>query len=103
MVCATVALIMVITKTPKKLKTAAMMIAGRGPIARVEIQVAIAFGASVQPLTRITPKVNTDVTKSAGADTSCSRNSSSETVILSLLCFYRFQQKYFFPFYVNSI
>ena len=66
MVMATLLLISVITKTPRKLKTAAMMIAFLGLIARVEIQVAMAFGASVQPLTRMTPIVRITVTNNAG-------------------------------------
>ena len=63
---ATVLLIAVISKTPKKLKIAAIRIACLGRMARVEKQVAMAFGASVQPLTRMTPKVKTTVTASAG-------------------------------------
>ena len=47
----------------RKLKTAAMRIAAFGEIARVEIQVAIAFGASVQPFTRMTPSVRITVMK----------------------------------------
>ena len=52
---ATLSLIKVITRTPKKLQKAAMRMAKRTGIALVETQVAIAFGASVQPLTKITP------------------------------------------------
>ena len=44
-------------------------------IERVEMQVAIAFGASVQPLTRITPNVSATVTISAGLDVSRDRKS----------------------------
>ena len=40
--------------------------AALAPIALVETQVAIAFGASVQPFTSITPKINNDVNNSAG-------------------------------------
>jgi hypothetical protein len=68
MVWATVALTKVIRNTPKKLKTAAIKIAARGPIERVETQVAMAFGASVHPLTKITPKVNIVIMTSAGFD-----------------------------------
>ena len=57
MVMATEALIAVMTKTPRKLKIAAMIMAFRTPIAFVETQVAIALGASVQPLTNMTPSV----------------------------------------------
>ena len=66
MVMATLLLIRVITKTPRKLQTAAIRMAFLGLIARVEMQVAIAFGASVQPLTRITPIVKMTVTNRAG-------------------------------------
>lgn len=51
-----------------------MKIAGRGRMARVTTHVAIAFGASVQPFTKITPSVKTDVTHSAGTDESCAKN-----------------------------
>ncbi len=51
----------VMNNTPKKLKTAAMSTALRADIDRVETQVAIALGASVQPLTRITPIVKITV------------------------------------------
>ena len=63
------------TNTPRKLNTAAIMIAARGLIERVEMQVAIALGASVQPLTRITPNVSATVTISAGLDVSRDRKS----------------------------
>ena len=56
----------VMTRTPRKLKMAAMMIAGRGRMARVETHVAMALGASVQPLTRITASVRMLVTISVG-------------------------------------
>ena len=65
-VAATEAFIDVITKTPRKLKIAAIMIAFLTPIALVETQVAIAFGASVHPFTRITPNVKTVETSSIG-------------------------------------
>ena len=65
-VCATVELTMVITSTPRKLKTAAIRIAGFALMARVETQVAIALGASVQPLTIITASVRSAVMASAG-------------------------------------
>ena len=58
--------IIVITRMPKKLQTAAIRIAARGEIDLVEIAVAIAFGASVHPLTKITPNVNIIVKKNAG-------------------------------------
>jgi len=63
---ATEALIVVITRTPRKLKIAAIIIAFFASIALVETQVAIAFGASVQPLTSITPSVSIVETNSIG-------------------------------------
>ena len=54
---ATEAFTLVMTNTPRKLNTAAIMIAERTPIARVDTHVAIALGASVQPLTRMTANV----------------------------------------------
>ena len=57
---------MVITSTPKKLNTAAIRIAGRTLIARVDTQVAIELGASVHPLTRITANVNNAAINSDG-------------------------------------
>jgi len=59
------------TSTPKKLNTAAMMIDILGLNERVEMQVAIALGASVQPLTNTTPNVKTVVIIKAGLDMSC--------------------------------
>ena len=78
MVIATDALIAVMTSTPKKLQIAAMTIAFRTSIARVETQVAIAFGASVQPLTRITPSVRTAATSRVGFAAACRKNSISD-------------------------
>ena len=70
MVEATLELIMVMRKTPRKLKTAAINMACLAEMARVETQVAMALGASVQPFTRITPSVSTVVTANAGLDES---------------------------------
>ena len=61
----------VITSTPRKLKTAAMIIAARGFNARVATQLAMALGASVHPLTRMTPSVKSTVTQSAGVVDNC--------------------------------
>ena len=80
---ATVLLSMVITNTPKKLNTAAIRIAGRGPIARVETQVAMALGASVQPFTRMTPKVSSTVISNAGFCSICPKNHESEMFLAS--------------------
>ncbi len=66
MVVATDALTIVITSTPRKLNMAAIMMALRTSMALVETHVAIAFGASVQPLTSTTPSVSTAETASIG-------------------------------------
>jgi hypothetical protein len=70
MVCATVALNMVMINTPRKLHTAAMAIAARGPNDLVETQVAMAFGASVHPFTNMTPRVSKVVITRAGLENS---------------------------------
>ena len=57
MVDATLALMCVIIRTPRKLNTAAITIAFLVDRQRVVMQVAIALGASVQPLTKITHRV----------------------------------------------
>ena len=59
----------VIMKTPRKLKRALIRIAGRTPMQRVLMHVAIALGASVQPLTKITPIVSSVVMSMAGLGT----------------------------------
>ena len=75
MVMATVELTAVMIITPRKLHTAAMMMALLTPIERVPTTVAMALGASVQPLTKITPRVSSTVTASAGlAKTCCTKN-----------------------------
>ena len=86
---ATEAFTAVITRTPRKLNTAAITMAFRALMALVETQVAIAFGASVQPLTRITPSVKTVDTISIGLWHICSQNSGNPIVIprLSVLNF----------------
>jgi len=58
-----------------------MMIDGPGRIARVETQVAMALGASVQPLTRITAIVRMVVMISAGEAASCPKKSVRESCI----------------------
>ena len=60
-VAATELLICVITSTPRKLNTALVNIAERTFMQRVVTQVAIALGASVQPLTKMTPSVSRTV------------------------------------------
>ena len=81
MVAATLAFIIVMTNTPIKLNTAAMIIALRTPIAFVDTHVAIAFGASVHPFTRITAKVSRTVTARTGLDVTCSKKAKNEIVI----------------------
>ena len=64
MVIATVELSIVMARTPRKLNAADIKIAACAPMHRVETQVAIALGASVQPLTKITQRVrNTETAK----------------------------------------
>ena len=50
---------------------AAMITAERTRMHRVVTQVAIALGASVQPLTKITPNVSNVVTNRAGFENTC--------------------------------
>ena len=69
----------VMMKTPRKLKMALMMMAGRTFMQRVEMQVAIAFGASVQPLTKMTPKVKRTDIAMIGLVVTCSMNWVRET------------------------
>lgn len=66
MVSATDLLIIVITNTPRKFINAAIAIARFGSIDLVDITVAIAFGASVHPFTRMTPRVRRTVINNAG-------------------------------------
>jgi hypothetical protein len=76
---------MVITNTPKKLNMVAIITAARGVMERVDMHVAMAFGASVQPLTIITPIVSREVTSNVGIVNSSCKNSQSEIVILHVL------------------
>ena len=57
-VCATRELRSAITTLPARLQAAASASAPRGVIERVDTQVDIAFGASVQPLTRMTARTS---------------------------------------------
>ena len=68
MVDATLAFICVMMNTPRKLNTALIIMALRVDRQRVVIHVAIALGASVQPLTKITESVSTTDTRSIGDD-----------------------------------
>ena len=68
---ATDALMCVITNTPRKLKTALIIIAGRGLMHLVVMHVAIALGASVHPFTKITESVKSEVIINAGEENTC--------------------------------
>ena len=68
MVSATFALMRVMNPDPNALNMTAMMTAARGVRHRVDIAVAIALGASVQPLTKMTPRTRIILMTSA-ADT----------------------------------
>ena len=78
---ATELLILVITSTPRKLNTALIMIAVLTFRHRVAMQVAMAFGASVQPFTNITPSVSATVTRRTGFENTCWQNPAKETSI----------------------
>ena len=66
MVEATALLMWVMISTPRKLKTALSRMACLAPRQRVVMQVAMALGASVQPLTKITPRVSRTVISRTG-------------------------------------
>ena len=68
MVEATELLMCVMISTPKKLKTALVRIAARAFMHRVVMQVAMALGASVHPLTKMTPSVSSTVISKTGLD-----------------------------------
>ena len=66
MVPATAVLIAVMPTKPIKLQTAAIIMAGVGRMARVPTTVAIAFGASVAPLTIVAPTHRTIIRRRTG-------------------------------------
>ena len=76
---ATELLILVMMSTPKKLKNALMKMARLGGMQRVVTQVAMALGASVQPLTKMTPSVRSVVIASTGLEETCVTNPAKET------------------------
>ena len=78
---ATELLILVIIKTPAKLKTALIIIALLTLMHRVVTQVAMALGASVQPLTKITPNVKSVVINSAGLLPICCKKEINDVSI----------------------
>ena len=68
MVEATELLICVMMNTPRKLNAALIQMAPRTLMQRVVTHVAMALGASVQPLTKMTPSVNMMVMNSTGLE-----------------------------------
>ena len=68
MVEATELLMWVMIKTPRKLNTALVRIAVRALRQRVVMQVAMALGASVHPLTKMTPRVSSTVISNTGLE-----------------------------------
>ena len=82
-VLATELFIFVITKTPKKLNNALIRMALRSPIQFVATQVAMAFGASVHPFTKITPSVRATVINRAGFVTISRINDDNDRYINS--------------------
>ena len=87
MVDATELLIWVIMNTPKKLNRALIQMALRTPMHRVVTQVAMALGASVQPLTKMTPSVRSTVMSSTGLDTACCKKVSKSIITPALSYF----------------
>ena len=85
MVMATVEFTMVITTTPAQLHTAAITMARFTSSDLVDTQVAMAFGASVIPLTQMTPRVRRTVINNAGFVTSCRRKKEND---MSIILFY---------------
>ena len=79
MVEATEELMWVMTSTPRKLKAALIRMAGRTRMQRVLMQVAMALGASVQPLTKMTPSVNSTVISRTGFAVICCKKWASDT------------------------
>ncbi len=68
------------SKSPRKLQTAAMMMAWRGFMARVDTAVAMALGASVAPLTTMTPMLSTTTTTRTGFWTSWPKKNARSMV-----------------------
>lgn len=82
-------------KTPRKLNIADIVIAMRGRIARVVTHVAMELGASVQPLTRITPKVSSVVIHIIGVEDSRCVKSRNDIRLFSLYWRRIFRRIYF--------
>ena len=79
MVEATEELMRVMTSTPRKLNPALSRMAGRTRMQRVLMQVAMALGASVHPLTKMTPSVSATVINKMGLEAICWRKCDSVT------------------------
>ena len=83
MVEATELLMWVMMSTPRKLNTALVRMAARTLMHRVAMQVAMALGASVHPLTKMTPSVSRTVTSMAGLEKTCCTNDANDSSIRS--------------------
>jgi hypothetical protein len=77
--------IIVIKKSPKKLNIAAIKTADSADIERVETHVAMALGASVQPLTKMTAKVRIVVVINMGSVVILSKKSGND-IDMSFSC-----------------
>ena len=97
MVEATLALIWVMIRTPKKLQMALMIMADRTRMHRVVTQVAMALGASVQPLTKMTPSVRTTVIAKTGFEVTCWRKDAREIPTTSALIEFRYKRELRYP------
>ena len=97
MVEATLALIWVMIRTPKKLQMALMIMADRTRMHRVVTQVAMALGASVQPLTKMTPSVRATVIAKTGFEVTCWRKDAREIPTTSALIEFRYKRELRYP------
>ena len=83
------------TTIPARLHTAAVKIAAHGDMQRVVMQVAMALGASVHPLTRITPSVSSVIISSGGLLCRLERKSERLTLHLRLMGIISFYKRIF--------
>ena len=97
MVEATLALIWVMIRTPKKLQMALMIMADRTRMHRVVTQVAMSLGASVQPLTKMTPSVRATVIAKTGFEVTCWRKDAREIPTTSALIEFRYKRELRYP------
>ena len=97
MVEATLALIWVMIRTPKKLQMALMIMADRTRMHRVVTQVAMELGASVQPLTKMTPNVRATVIAKPGFEVTCWRKDAREIPTTSALIEFRYKRELRYP------